>query len=284
MGVALVTHNSEHLLAETLASIKHQSLPVTHIRIVDDASTDRTVEILTAWCEDMRSRGVDAEVVSATSREQHTITRTAQNFAQAARALTTCDLVALADHDDIWLPHRIETQVAIMEQHPEALMLASNGTLNADAEALTLFDAFKVPIDLNDRTCGDIARHVVRHSVATGSATMLRPQPLTRSPRFTPPRGWLHDRWWSILAASRCGLRIDVQPVIDYRVSRDQQVGLDRGRQASTVLTRASAARWSDLAKFGDLLSLRSQASPSARSAFSPLALVGALTTRMHEQ
>ena len=280
IGVALVTHDSEDVLAETLESIEQQSMPVTHVRIVDDASTDATVDILTRWCHDMRSRGVDAAFVAATSTGSNTITRTAQNFTQAVRALEGCDLVALADHDDIWLPNRIQTQAALMDQHPRALMLASNGLITGDPGPRTLFEAFDVPSELNHRTCVNVARFVIRQSVATGSASMVRPGPLTALPNFAPPRGWLHDRWWSILAASCCGLRIDETPVIDYRISGTQQVGLQRGRQTSEGFARAGAGRWSDLAKFRDLMSMRSHACVDARAAFGMAALVSTLSSQ----
>ena len=280
IGVALVTHDSEGVLEETLESIEQQSMPVTHIRVVDDASTDATIDILTRWCHAIRTRGVDATFVAATSTEPDTITRTAQNFAQAVRALEDCDQVAIADHDDIWLPDRIQTQVTLMDQHPRALMLASNGSISGEPGPRTLFEAFDVPIDLNERTCVDVARFVIRQSVATGSASMVRPGPLTALAKFTPPRGWLHDRWWSILAASRCGLCIDGTPVIDYRISGTQQVGLQRGRQTSEGLARAGAGRWSDLAKFRNVMSLRSHSFVDARAAFGFAALVSTLSSQ----
>ena len=280
IGVALVTHDSEGVLVQTLESIEQQSMPVTHIRVVDDASTDSTIDILTRWCHDMRSRGVDATFVAATSTDSNTITRTAQNFTQAVRALEGCDLVALADHDDIWLPDRIQTQATLMDRHSDTLMLASNGSISGEPGPQTLFEAFDVPIDLTERMCVDVARFVIRQSVATGSASMVRPGLLTALPNFTPPEGWLHDRWWSILAASRCGLRIDETPVIDYRVTSTQQVGLDRRRQSSHGFSRVAASRRSDFAKFRDLMSVRSHASPDARAAFGATALVSALSRK----
>lgn len=282
IGVALVTHESAGVLVETLESIEQQSMPVTHIRVVDDASTDATVDILTRWCHDMRSRGVNAALVAATSTESDTLTRTAQNFTQAVRALEGCDLVAIADHDDIWLPHRIQTQATLMDLHAHALMLASNGSIIGSPDTQTLFEAFEVPSDLNERTCVDVARFVIRQSVATGSASMVRPGLLTALPNFTPPQGWLHDRWWSILAASRCGLRIDETPVIDYRISGTQQVGLHRGRQASHGLTRAMASRWSDFAKFRDLRSIWTHATSDAQAAFGAAALASTLSRKAY--
>ncbi len=91
-------------------------------------------------------------------------------------------------------------------------------------------------------------RTALRTSVATGGASMIRP---ARFPRLDVPEGWLHDRWWSLVATGRDGLLVDREPVIDYRVQPGQQVGLDAGAQGRSGTgspgrpSRAgSAARW----------------------------------------
>ena len=137
-------------------------------------------------------------------------------------------------------------------------------------------DVFEVPKDLNDRPCEQIARHVIRNSVATGSASMIR-RDLLRQPQGIPPQGWLHDRWWSLVAASHCGLRVDQEPVIDYRVSLDQQIGLDRGRQATTGPSRLTTGRLSDLARLRDVMALHQHANEAARRPFTPTSVLRSL-------
>ena len=56
------------------------------------------------------------------------------------------------------------------------------------------------------------------------------------------PPGWLHDRWWSLVAAAREGLLVDDTIVLDYRVSSAQEVGLDTGHQGQAVLGRMMGA------------------------------------------
>ena len=271
VGIALVTHNSVAFLQETLDSIESQLASVSAVRVVDDHSQDGTTEMLADWVTDLRSRGIDAHWQPSTSSAEDSRTRTAQNFTHAARALRSVDLIALADHDDRWLPNRLTQQTNVMEQDPEALYLAGNGTLTE--EPATLFEAFEVPSDLDEWRCERIARHVIRHSVATGSASMIRGS-LLEYPAAVPPPGWLHDRWWSLLAASQCGLRVDAEPVLDYRVDATQQVGLDRGRQVESGASRLCLVRPGDLAKLRDLVALRSCASHPARGAFSPASVI----------
>ena len=274
VGIALVTRNSMAFLNETLASIEPQVSEASAIHVVDDFSDDDTEITLNKWIRHVRTKGLDAHVRPSTSRARNLHTRTAQNFTQAARTLRSMDLIALADHDDRWLPNRLTHQAATFAHHPYALMLAGNGNLMGDE--MTLFDVFDVPKDLNDHPCEQIARHVIRNSVATGSASMIRSD-LLRRPQGIPPQGWLHDRWWSLVAASRCGLRVDQEPVIDYRVSLDQQIGLDRGRQATTGLSRLTASRLSDVARMRDVMALHQLASEAARRPFTPTAVLGSL-------
>ncbi len=274
VGIALVTRNSMAFLNETLASIEPQVSEASAIHVVDDFSDDDTEITLNKWIRHVRTRGLDAHVRPSTSRARNLHTRTAQNFTQAARTLRSMDLIALADHDDRWLPKRLIRQAATFTHHPHALMLASNGNLMGD-EA-TLFDVFDVPKDLNDRPCEQIARHVIRNSVATGSASMIR-RDLLRQPQGIPPPGWLHDRWWSLVAASHCGLRVDQEPVIDYRVSLNQQIGLDRGRQATTGPSRLTTGRLSDLARLRDVMALHQHANEAARRPFTPTAVLRSL-------
>jgi hypothetical protein len=121
-------------------------------------------------------------------------------------------------------------------------LLASDGRLVDEAgEPLggTLRDAFPVPAGFNELAAGERMRIVLRRSVATGGASAVRPAEFAF---VTIPDGWLHDRWWSLVAMAREGLWVDTEPVIDYRVSADQVVGLDMGNQDRPTLGRMMAA------------------------------------------
>ena len=253
-------------LQETLDSIEPQLASVSAVYVVDDHSQDGTTQLLTDWVTNLRARGIDADWQPSTSSAQDPRTRTAQNFTHAARALDSVDLIALADHDDQWLPDRLARQAVLMQEQSELMFLAGNGVLSYGSG--TLFGAFDVPEDIATWPSDRLARHVIRRSIATGSASMIR-RALLDQPAAVPPAGWLHDRWWSVAAASRCALGVDTQPVIDYRVSPDQQVGLDHGRQRATGLRRLRRARLSDLRSLRLMHSLQAAAAPEVSPQFS---------------
>lgn len=225
VAAVLVTHNSQRYLEQTLASIAHQSQAADITIAIDDASTDETPAILATH---------NFTVHRATTSAQDTTTRIAQNFQQGLRAATKAgaDLVILGDHDDIWHRNRIEHQVALLEQHPSTALLASDGYLIDEHGAAvpgTIRSTFPVPDDFSDLPLRAQMAYAVRHSIATGGASALRPSAMTD---WAVPTGWLHDRWWSLAALRARRFELDATPVIDYRLSPDQQVGLDTANQS----------------------------------------------------
>jgi len=161
------------------------------------------------------------------------VTRIAQNFLQGVRVAVAAgaEVVILGDHDDVWRRDRVDYQVSFLDEHPSVGMLASDGFLIDEHGAAlpgTIRSTFPVPEDFNEQSTRAQLAYAVRHSVATGGASALRPAVL---PDWSIPAGWLHDRWWS-LATIRAGCFVaDPTPVIDYRLTANQQVGLDAASQ-----------------------------------------------------
>lgn len=226
VAAVIVTHNSERFLPDLIASIKGQTCGPDQVIVIDDHSTDQTIAML---------RDAGCTIETATTSATDVTTRIAQNFTQGVRAAKDFDAVVLGDHDDYWLPDRVEHQVHQLEQHPDAWIVASGARIMGSSE--TLRDTFPIPNDWDEMSRTRKFRYALRHSIATGGACAVRPaQLLAPAHKCVPiPRGWLHDRWWSLASTARNAIILDPHPVIEYRVQSDQQVGLDRGRQGRGV-------------------------------------------------
>jgi len=232
VAAVLVTSNSERWLEQTLTSVLAQTRQPDEIVIVDDRSTDGTRDIIA------RVLGDRARVHVSRASSPDLTTRIAGNFREGLKAARGCDIAVLGDHDDVWHADRIARQVELMEVWGETSMLASNGRLVdvfGNPVPGTLRDTFPVPADFNELSPAEQMRAVIRRSVATGGASAVRPAIFADR---DIPAGWLHDRWWSLVATAREELRLDDETVIDYRISPGQEVGLDRGHQARSVLER----------------------------------------------
>ena len=274
VAALLVTRDSERWIELTLASVLGQSRRVDEVIVVDDGSTDATLDIV------RRVLGDDARVLPSTATGSDRSTRIAHNFRQGLQACVHHDVVVLGDHDDVWHPNRVGHQAGLLQVWQDETMLASDGCL-VDEEGLptggTLRDAFPVGIDWAAASAEERMRTVLRRSVATGGASAVRPAAFAD---VEIPGGWLHDRWWSLVAAAREQLRVDGEMVIDYRVSADQQVGLDRGQQARSTPARLVSGVTSlprTLGRLGDLRALSAYATDRTRPALSTTAILQAL-------
>ncbi len=251
VAAVIVTHNSAQWITKTISSVLQQTQAPVNIVIIDDRSTDDTMKILE------RQQGLSPipfTIQPASSSARNITTRIASNFVQGVQSAANlgADLVVLGDHDDTWHPDRISRQCALLDQQPQALMVASDGNL-VGAEG-TLRGTFPVPSDWQGLTPVEQLRYTLRHSIATGGASMLRPRHFAGG--LDVPKGWLHDRWWSLVAVVRGGMLIDEGIVIDYLVQAGQQVGLRTGSQTNSGAGRLAGAAPNpvqSLRKLGDL-------------------------------
>jgi len=106
VSICIGTYNRENYVRECLDSALGQTYPRTEIVVVDDASTDRTVEILREYGDRITL------ILRDTNSGICPITRN-----QAIQA-STGTYIALLDSDDAWYPEKIERQVDFLESHP----------------------------------------------------------------------------------------------------------------------------------------------------------------------
>lgn len=256
IGVAMVTHNARPYLTMQLESILAQDRRPDGMVIVDDSSTDGTWEDLLAFRESTPIR-VDLFRSRTTPGSRHLFSRIAANFSQALReSADRYSIVLVADQDDVWLPNRLDTQVA-------ALMSSDRpGVAVADADLIddlgrplagTLRARFPIPHGWEAWPRDVRFRYVLRNPVATGAAMALTTEFIDTS--LPVPYGWLHDRWLSILAAATGRLDVQENSVIQYRLHDAQSVGQRDIRRDAPVRWyvdmaldwRVAASRWRSL-------------------------------------
>jgi glycosyltransferase involved in cell wall biosynthesis len=115
-SVLIAAYNAEATIAETLDSLLAQTRPDWEAIVVDDGSTDRTLEITSRYAsQDPRIRVTSKPNGGASS---------ARNL--AAR-LATADLLCLLDADDLYLPEYFERTGLFIEEHPAFDIYSSNG-------------------------------------------------------------------------------------------------------------------------------------------------------------
>lgn len=126
VAILIVAYNSERYITRTLQTCLDQTYTDCSIAVLDNASTDRTVALI----EEMYSPRIQ-------------LIRSAVNlgpYAGLNRLLDTVSApyIAIQDHDDLWLPKKIERQVSFLEQHPDYVACGTQAFYYHEREHLVI--------------------------------------------------------------------------------------------------------------------------------------------------
>jgi glycosyltransferase involved in cell wall biosynthesis len=113
VSVVIPAYNAGAFIEETIASALAQTYPRREIIVVDDGSTDDTAE---------RVRRFGSAV--GYIRQANGGVAAARN---AGILASSGDYIALLDHDDVWLPEKLEVQVAIAARCPGSGLIVCDG-------------------------------------------------------------------------------------------------------------------------------------------------------------
>lgn len=107
ISVIIPAYNAERTILETIASVQQQTFSNFELIIINDGSTDRTLELLNS-VEDPRLK------IFSYSNGGLPVARN-RGISHASG-----DFIAFLDADDLWTPDKLEAQLAALQQHPEA--------------------------------------------------------------------------------------------------------------------------------------------------------------------
>lgn len=179
VSTCMATYNGAAYVADQIASILHQLSPDDELVVVDDGSTDDTVDIVLA---------VDDRRVHL-----HRGTRNAGHVAAFERAISEArgEYILLADQDDLWPEGRLDAMVgALSDSH----FVAGNQQE---------FPARPQPIQLvasmRPQRWRNIGRLLLGHQAYFGCAMGLRREMVRVALPF-PPHVEAHDHWLAVMA------------------------------------------------------------------------------------
>jgi glycosyltransferase involved in cell wall biosynthesis len=164
VSVVIPVHNRARFIADAVGSVLRQTYDDLEVIVVDDGSTDGTVQVVEALA-DRRIRIVAHDGNRGIPAARNT-------GLEAARGR----FIAWLDSDDIARPNRLAVQVAFLEAHPEAAMVGScAGTIAADGSRLRTVRV--PPMRPADVQAWLLFRSPFQQSSVTGRAEVLRTFP-----------------------------------------------------------------------------------------------------------
>jgi len=115
-SVIIIFLNAEKFIQEAIESVFTQIYNNWELLLVDDGSTDASTEIALRYAEQYPGKVRYLEHDGHQNRGMSASRNLGIGNAKGA-------YIAFLDADDVWLPHKLEQQVEILNSHPEAAMI-----------------------------------------------------------------------------------------------------------------------------------------------------------------
>ena len=139
--VSIITpsYNSEKFISETIKSVLNQTYKNWEMLIVDDASKDKTIQIINTFCkQDSRIKLFQLKNNSGAALARN------KGISQAKG-----DFISFLDSDDLWLPKKIELQINFMQKMNCGLSFTSYDIINEKGNFKNKIIACKDKLDYN---------------------------------------------------------------------------------------------------------------------------------------
>ncbi len=199
VSAVIPVHNGAAHVAEAIASVLSQTRPPVECLVIDDGSTDATADVVREFGDQVAYVRQSREGVSAARNRG----------AQLARA----GLVAFLDHDDVWLPAKLERQVEALEARGATLALCAVEVVDGRGDPLGT-----KRVRAREDLLAGMLMFDGTETVSCGSAGLLRRADLLRIGGFDPALSVSAD--WDLLFRLLLGdvvAYVD-EPLVCYRV------------------------------------------------------------------
>ena len=111
VSVLIPSYNTARYIREAIDSVLAQDYPNKEVIVIDDGSTDETIDIL----------GEYGSVIKVLQQQNQGAAVARNRGIEAAQG----DYIAFLDSDDVWLPGKLSTQIAYLEAHPDIGLIYS---------------------------------------------------------------------------------------------------------------------------------------------------------------
>ena len=227
--VALTTYNSEPHLAPLLDSLFAQTEQNFTLVVADDLSTDGTGAIIEAYSRRYPGR---IETLPPDGPRRGVIA----NFDRVL-ARTRADYVFLCDHDDVWLPNKIERSLDAMHaletgHEPGTPLLVHTDLIVTDAGLGVISDSLVDYSGLDPRRNDPV--RLLLSNVVTGCTTLINRALLDRA-RPIPRDAMMHDHWLALVAATGGAIGFVDEATVLYRQHGRNAIGA-RPQRTRTLL------------------------------------------------
>ena len=127
VSIIMPSWNTDRFIAETIQSVIDQTYQNWELLIVDDCSTDNTDEVVASFKDD-RIKYFHNEKNSGAALTRNRAMREARG-----------EWIAFLDSDDLWMPEKLEKQIAFMKDNGYTLSYTEYEKIDEDSKPLNIY-------------------------------------------------------------------------------------------------------------------------------------------------
>ena len=213
------TLNGEPYLSQQLDSIFNQRGCEVKLIVLDNGSTDGTLEILRKY----QSKGFPLELLHSTTKGA------TKAFFALIEVAPTSDFNAFSDQDDIWLPQKLSSLVALCENEQPELAFSSRALINKAGE---LFDH-------NQTYSQDFTwNNAIIQNIVPGNCIVLNSAAMNLLKNFPQPAVAHYDSWIYLVMSIFGRIHYSPEELVQYRIHGNNAVGLRTNLDLFNTFTR----------------------------------------------
>ena len=215
VSVIMPCYNMERFVSETIDSVRGQTYSHWELCIVDDASTDGTVDIVKRHC-------IQDDRIHLIAKPKHSGIADTRN---QAISMAQGRFLAFLDSDDLWHSEKLETQLKFMTERNIGFSYSSYDCVDESGK----------PTGKTVKTTGDLDHNAYLHNTIIGCSTVMLD--IDKVGKVIVPNFRTSEdtaTWLNILKKGHIAYAIE-QPLTSYRI---------RSKSASSNKLKASSDLW----------------------------------------
>jgi len=231
VSIAMCTYNGERFLREQLNSLIKQTYNNIELIIVDDGSSDKTIELIQEYIEN------DNRIKLYQNENNLGFVK---NFEQAI-SLCSGDYIALADQDDIWYLNKIEVFLTEIKNN---ILIYSDADLIDKESILTGKQLIRPKKNLVSGRC---YKSLLFYNCVSGNTMMFKKELVTKILPIQDGFSF-HDVWIAFIASTLGTICYTDKAMIKYR-RYDEQITATLEKNYKSFFDRYRKKRYKQVKK-----------------------------------
>lgn len=126
ISIIMAAYNAEKTIVHAIESVLNQTYPHFELLVVNDCSTDRTVELV----KEIATQDKRVRLIS--NQKNSGVSYTRKHGLDEARG----SWIAILDSDDAWAPEKLEKQIALQEKTNADLLFTGSAFMDASGQPI----------------------------------------------------------------------------------------------------------------------------------------------------